>query len=290
MACCLFGAQPLPVPMMTNYQLEPLEHWNFNKSTKVILRTWKNENVLCKMSAILLRPLGVNCPAVIIWNMLNEDGMTWPSTSPGWLEFCKSEAQAAHNSCHVTQDDFDLCQQLLGSVARSGWDLHWLQIDLQSFRWPGSRNVTVPYGSNFTIKFDRQAPLIGCWLTHWGRLTEICVGKLTIIGSDNGLAPGWHQAIIWTNVGILLIQTLGTNFSEILIEILTSSFKKMQLKMSSGNWRPFCLGLNVLTHWGLNNGWHNFVENIFKRILMKDSFVFCFKFCWGLFLMVHFDG
>ena len=26
--------------------------------------------------------------------------------------------------------------------------------------------------------------------------------KLTIIGSDNGLAPGQHQAIIWTNAGI----------------------------------------------------------------------------------------
>ena len=38
-----------------------------------------------------------------------------------------------------------------------------------------------------------------------------------IIGSDNGLLPGWCQAIIWTNAGILLIQSLGTNFSEILI-------------------------------------------------------------------------
>ena len=27
-------------------------------------------------------------------------------------------------------------------------------------------------------------------LTHWGRVTHICVGKLTIIGSDNGLCLG----------------------------------------------------------------------------------------------------
>ena len=27
-------------------------------------------------------------------------------------------------------------------------------------------------------------------LTHWGRVTHICVNKLTIIGSDNGLSPG----------------------------------------------------------------------------------------------------
>ena len=72
------------------------------------------------------------------------------------------------------------------------------------------------------------------------------VGKLTIIGSDNSLLPGRRQAIIWTSAGILLIGPLGTNFREILIEIDTFSFKEMHLKMSSGKWRPFCLGLNVL--------------------------------------------
>ena len=83
--------------------------------------------------------------------------------------------------------------------------------------------------------------------THWGRVTHICVGKLTIIGSDNGLSPGRRQAIIWTNAGILSIGPLGTNFSEILIAIQTFSFRKMHLKMSSAKWRLFCLGLNDLT-------------------------------------------
>ena len=78
-------------------------------------------------------------------------------------------------------------------------------------------------------------------------MTHICVSELTIIGSDNGLSPGQRQAIIWTNAGILLIGPLGTNVSEILIEILTFSFKKMRLKVSSGKWRPSCLGLNVLS-------------------------------------------
>ena len=32
-------------------------------------------------------------------------------------------------------------------------------------------------------------------LTHWGWLMHICINKLTIIGSDNGLLPGWHLAI-----------------------------------------------------------------------------------------------
>ena len=75
----------------------------------------------------------------------------------------------------------------------------------------------------------------------------ICVSKLTIIGSDNGLSPARRQAIIWTNARILLIGPLGTNFSEILIGIQTFSFTKMHLKMSSAKWRPFCLGLNMLS-------------------------------------------
>ena len=94
----------------------------------------------------------------------------------------------------------------------------------------------------------------GAVLTHWGRVTHICVDNLTIIGSDNGLSPGWRQAITWTSVVILLIGPLGTNFSEMLIEIHTFSFKKIHLKMSSGEWRPFCLGLNVLTHGPLGDG------------------------------------
>ena len=77
--------------------------------------------------------------------------------------------------------------------------------------------------------------------THWGRATHICVRKLSTIGSDNGLLPDRRQAIIRTNAGILL-----SNFREILIEILIFSSKEMHLKISSGKWRPFCLGLNVL--------------------------------------------
>ena len=78
-------------------------------------------------------------------------------------------------------------------------------------------------------------------------MIHICVGKLTNIGSDNGLSPGRRQANIRTNARILLIGHLGTNFSEIIIEIETFSFKKMHLKMSSLKWHPFCLGFNVLS-------------------------------------------
>ena len=105
--------------------------------------------------------------------------------------------------------------------------------------------TTFPY--NLEIGDMYRYPLIVCRsLTHWSRVAHICVGKQTIIGSDNGLSPGRRQAIIWTNAGILLIGPLGTNLSEFLIVIQTFSFNEMHLKMSSAKWRPFCLGLNVL--------------------------------------------
>ena len=115
-------------------------------------------------------------------------------------------------------------------------------------------------------------------ITHWGRVTHICVTDLTIIGSDNGLWPGRCQAIIKTNAGILLIRSLGTNFSEILIEILIFSFKKMRLNVSSAKRRPFCLGLNVLTCNLGYLGWKkfllvrlNFITMVQNKIFMQHS-------------------
>ena len=95
-------------------------------------------------------------------------------------------------------------------------------------------------------------------LTHWGRVTHICVSKLPTIGSDNGLWPGRRQAITWTNAGVVIIGPLWTNFSEILIEIPISSLKKMRLKESSVKWRPCCLGLDVLSSLRFQCLCHNF--------------------------------
>ena len=83
-------------------------------------------------------------------------------------------------------------------------------------------------------------------LTHWYRVAYICASELTIIGSDNGLSPGRRQAIIWTNPGMLLIGTLGTNFSEILSKIQTFSIKKKVFenvvwKMAAIWSRPKCV-------------------------------------------------
>ena len=93
-----------------------------------------------------------------------------------------------------------------------------------------------------------QHRLFTASLTQWGRVTRICVNKLTIIGSDNGFSSDWRQDIIWTNAGILLIWPLETTFSDISIKIHIFSFRKMRLKISSGKWRPFCFGLDMLMY------------------------------------------
>ena len=45
-------------------------------------------------------------------------------------------------------------------------------------------------------------------MSHLSWVTHIYVAEQTIIVSVNGLSPGRHQAIIWTNAGILLIGPL----------------------------------------------------------------------------------
>ena len=104
----------------------------------------------------------------------------------------------------------------------------------------------LPMRNRLRLMTVRCASNLQGTLTHWGRVTHICVSNLTIISSD-GLLPGRRQAIIWSNAGILLIRSLGTNFSEILSKIHTFSFKKMHFIMSSAKWRQVCLSLNVLS-------------------------------------------
>ena len=107
------------------------------------------------------------------------------------------------------------------------------QNDHGSEKWPitkksfGSRQI---YLRNFIRKivihrnvFENFVSKISAYLFSWTRcinsFRQSDASKLTIIASDNGLSPDRWQAIIWTNIGLLLIGTLETKFSEILIEI-----------------------------------------------------------------------
>ena len=107
--------------------------------------------------------------------------------------------------------------------------------------------VRMPYLLNGIFSTDKtklnQSPGRDTVRLNEGRVTLICISKLTTINSDNGLSPGWPQAIIRTNAGILLTGPLGTNFIEIFIEIHTFSFKKTHVvwKMAAILPRPQCV-------------------------------------------------
>ena len=89
-------------------------------------------------------------------------------------------------------------------------------------------------------------------LTIWGRVTHICVGKRIGIGLDNGLVPARRQAIVWTNAGIPVIRPPGTNFSGLLFETHTFSFKNCIWKCPLENgghfvWASMCYGIWEIT-------------------------------------------
>ena len=106
-----------------------------------------------------------------------------------------------------------LCSWIIffNKMLKSAYHFIWVSHNL------APHNLKVRGHSNYDF-CNQWSPTVSAYdapLTHWGRVTHICVRKLTIIGSENGLSPDRRQAIIWTNAGILLIGPLGTNFSEI---------------------------------------------------------------------------
>ena len=172
------------------------------------------------------------------------------------IHICLTVSQTPVNACklcHITQT-FDMWALLLRCVSncKAIQRLQMKILQLQDIVWSIDMASWHIYfrGDGVSLIASEFCMLIIIWvsanwqnrgdlgkgssaLIHWGRLTHICIGTKNNIGSDNGLSPGRRQVIIWTNAGILLIGPLGTNFSGILSEIHTFSFKTMQFKTSS---------------------------------------------------------
>ena len=75
------------------------------------------------------------------------------------------------------------------------------------------------------------------FLTHWGW----ALVKEVVIGSYNGLLPVQHQAIIWTNAGLLLIVFFDNKFHWNWNQF---SHDKMNMKTSPAKWKQVCFGFN----------------------------------------------
>ena len=95
-------------------------------------------------------------------------------------------------------------------------------------KWPGAEQATTHQ-------------LISPWCRIYASVNWIS------IDSGNGLSPIRGQVITWTSAHLPSIEPLGTNFSEIRIQVQNFSFKKMHFKMSSVKWQPRCARGDELT-------------------------------------------
>ena len=157
----------------------------------------------------------------------------------------------------------------MGIHTSKGWlfcTIVWVKSCDFEFYWPPELNSVYTLkprqngsvsAEDFSYAFSRikmlESPLTFLWLlflgvglTHWSRVTHICVSDLTLIGSDNGLSLGRRQAIIWTNVGILLIGTLRNklqwNFNRNSdISIQENAFESVVCEMAAFLSRPQCV-------------------------------------------------
>ena len=102
-----------------------------------------------------------------------------------------------------------------------------------------------------------------------------------------------------------LNKALGTNFSEILIKIQNSSFRKMHRKTSSSKWWPFCPGGDELSKHPTNHrhisappldevliffpsAKHCYLAPICRRCFCTlYTLVHCNHVCWQIVLMVN---
>ena len=146
----------------------------------------------------------------------------------------------------------------------------------------------------------------------------ICFSELDGFSPGNCSSPVRRQAITWANADLLSIRCLGTNFSEILIEVRTSSVREMHLKLSSakmaailsrGWWIKACrhiyvpvkwnifgpfnaigwfgyglLSIVLLTHWGRDKMVAISQTTLSNPFSWTKIFEFRLKFHWSLFL------
>ena len=112
--------------------------------------------------------------------------------------------------------------------------LHW-KCHLQNFgRFTSVSMYQLYFYMRNTVYWSRHR---AAYMRRWTGSASVQVMACRLFGA---------KAIIWTNADFLSIGPLGTNFSEIRIEMQNVSFMKMHLNLLSAKWRPFCPRRNEL--------------------------------------------
>ena len=105
----------------------------------------------------------------------------------GWCKYWCSYSQVLIQPCPIYHD---ITYGTVITMAESESDVLTITTDTPYLKLWGVFHED--FGENWLCFNGRHCTLfVGFWVTHWGRVTHICVGNLTITGSDNGLSPGW---------------------------------------------------------------------------------------------------
>ena len=181
----LLDCKRIPIFSQNTYMLKKYhDYTNMNKEQTLILLcvfTCRNPQLLSwigKFACFSLRQRQDYCARCLDNNEARPLFIKRTDVLPQDLERPRSRAMGCYNDRIALE--FDRHVQF-----QRGWNF---KTESRSFKTSRDNTIRRPSTS----------------LTHWSRVTHICVDNLPNIGSDNGLAPGRRQAIIWTNVGILL--------------------------------------------------------------------------------------
>ena len=109
----------------------------------------------------------------------------------------------------------------------------------------------VPYRMSWVILWRSTHMYVLPDLTHWGRVTHICVVKLTIIASDNGLSPPSYKPIIsgYSTINTKTVNTLrprhnGRHFAD---DIFKCIF------LNENVWIPIKISMNCVPKGPIDN-------------------------------------
>ena len=112
-------------------------------------------------------------------------------------------------------------------------------------QWVKVKSRASSASANVSTKKSILATIIwiSIFIIHWGRVTHICISKLTIIGSDNGLSPGTapshYLKQCWNIINWTLRNKCQWNFNR-------NSYIFIQENVFENVIWTFCLGLYVL--------------------------------------------
>ena len=134
-----------------------------------------------------------------------------------------------------------------------------------------------------SVNMNENKPAL--WLTYRRPVTHKSVSKLTIIGSDNGLSPGRHQAIIGTSAAMWLVRTLKNKLRWSLnrnscIFMQGNAFENVVCEMTTILYRPQCVihhihYLENTTYWGMNIVTHVSQTTFLNAFSCMKIVIFC---------------